>query len=206
MKKTISIIAIFLLSIFVLSACDIGSISLGEKPKDADYLYEWLTEHGTLVSGTRLQYFGTNSKGERFSLCYDTNLSEKSRWYVTYETEHILGYKIETKLFLFSEDSKTYAHITTSGIGDYSDYYRSMEYSHKPKSFTKNSPIEQGELSGSTVHVPDSDNELVRQIHDMNTICENNAQKSLCQVLDWLKESFCSTAKMKMSDFGYGSY
>ena len=206
MKKKFYIIFIFLLCTLILSSCDIGSISLGEKPKDADYLYDWLAENGNLVGGTCLQYSGTNAKGDRFSLCYDTDLPEKSRWYVSYETEHIFGYKIETKLFLFSESKKTYVYISASGRGDYSDYYRSMEYSHNPKSFTKNSPIERGELSGSTVHVPDSDKSLVQEIIALNTICEDNAQKNLCTILDWLEASVCQTANMEMSDFGYDKY
>ena len=199
MKKTISIIFVLILITSSMTAC-VGA------PKDADYLYNWLTEHGTLVSGTRLQYSGTNSEGERFFLCYDTNRTENRKWYVTYETEHILGYKIETELVLFCEDSKTSMYITAWGRDNYSEYHRIREYSHKPKVFTKNSPIEYEDSYGSTVHVPDAEKNLISEVSALDTICSKNAQKNLCTILDWLKESFCPTAKMKMSDFGYDNY
>lgn len=217
MKKLVSVFTVLLLVLSCLSACSAGvqetiptqvqkTEAAPKDAKDADYLYDWLTEHGTLVGGTCLQYSETNSKGVRFSLCYDTNRTGNSRWYVTYKTEHISGYTIETKLILFWEKNKTPADITVSGFGSYTDYYRSMEYSHNSKAFTNNSPVETEDFYGSTVNIDNAEKDLIAEIQTMNTICEENAQKSLCFILDWLKESFCSTAKMTMSDFGYDSY
>ena len=174
------------------------------EPKDAEYLYDWLTEHGTLVGGTCLQYSSTDESGIKFTLCYDTVLGNS--FYVNYATKDNYGRTITTKLFLFADGKEAYSHISVYGIGKYSDYYRSLEYSHNPAIFTKNSPIERGELSGSTVHVPDSEKALVKEILELNTICEDLAQKNLCAILDWMKESFCQTSNMTMTDFGYNNY
>lgn len=200
-------VLIFLACVIIIGLTAFGILHFAaNQTRNEDYLYDWLTEHGTLVEGTCLKYSEITSKGDRFSLCYDTNRTENRRWYVTYETEHILGYTIKTELILFWDNEKAPVYITVSGCDSFADYYRSMEYSHRPAVFTKNSPIERGEISGSMIHVPDSDKELVRQILDMSAICENNASKNLCLILDWLKDSFCPTAKMSMSNFGYNNY
>lgn len=199
MKKLFSIIAILILVFSLMTACGVG-------PKDKDYLYGWLTEHGTLVGGTCLQYSKTDVNGDRFILCYDTNYVEKLRWQVQYSTKDTSGRTIITTLFLFNDSDKSLAHISVYGSGVFDDYHRTLEYFHDPAMFTKNSPIDIGELSGSTVHVPDSEEALIKEVLTLNTICEDHAQKSLCLVLDWLKESFCHTAKMSISDFGYDNY
>lgn len=199
MKKIISIIAILILVSSFMTACFSG-------PKDTDYLYGWLSEHGTLVDGTCLQYSGTDKNGTKFSLCYDTSYVEKLRWHVHYSTKDTSGRTIITTLFLFNDSDKSLAHISVYGSGAFDDYYRTLEYFHNPAIFTINSPIEHGELDGSTVHVPDSGEALIKEILTLNDICEDRAQKSLCLILDWLKNSFCTTAKMSMSDFGYDNY
>lgn len=199
MKKIKTIIAILLLASFLMTTC-IGC------SKDADYLYDWLLEHGTLVDGTCLQYSETDKSGAKFMLCYDTNYVDKLRWQVQHSTTDSSGRTIITTLFLFSAGKEASSHISVYGLGEYDDYYRSLEYYHNPAIFTKNSPIEQGELSGSTVHVPDSEKALIKEILTLNTICENRAQKSLCLILDWLENTFCPAANMNMSDFGYDNY
>ena len=104
------------------------------------------------------------------------------------------------------------------GSGTFDGYYRSMEYYHKPNTFTQNSPIERDGLNGSEVTndvfisgqgpttVIDDTPGLQDQLNRMDAICEENAQKNLCVILDWLMDSFCPTANMKMSDFGYDRY
>lgn len=196
MKKVASIISLFLVSITILSACG--------PTKDADYLYDWLTEHGTLVNGTRLEYSYMYEPGSEITLCYDTAMGNS--FYVNYTIKDYFGRKVITKLFLFSDSKEAPSCISVYGIGEYSDYYRSLEYYHAPALFTKNSPIERGELGGSTVHVPDSEKALITEILALNTICEDRAQTSLCRILDWLENTFCPAAKMSMSDFGYEKY
>lgn len=176
------------------------------EPKDVDYLYDWLTEHGTLVDGTILQYSETDSNGNEFILRYNTNYVESLRWQVSCSTKDDLGRTVITTLYLFPDDKEASSHISVFGLGKYEDYYRSLEFYHDPAKFTKNSPIEIGELSGSTVHVPDAEKTLISEILALNTICEDRAQGSLCSVLDWLKNSFCPAANMSMSDFVYEKY
>ena len=199
MKKIISIITIIILVSSFMTACT-------SPPKDADYLYEWLSEHGTLVDGTCLQYSGTDENGAKFLLCYDTNYVDNLRWRVEYSTIDILGHTINTQLFLFYDDTKAVSRIYVYGSGTFDDYYCGREYSHKPEKFTKNSPIEEEDYLGSTVNINEVGKDVLSEIYNMNTVCESCAQKNLCMILDWLKNSFCPTAKMSMSDFGYKNY
>lgn len=214
MKKFVSLIAVLLIVSSCLVACsktpkETVSPTAQETeatPKDADYLYDWLTEHGTLVGGTCLQYSGTDASGTKFTLCYDTSYVDKLRWYVQYTTTDASGRTIVTQLFLFCDDANAMSRISVYGYGTFDDYYRGMEYSHKPKTFTKNSPIEHEDSYGSTVNINKVGKDVIAEVHKMNTICEDNAQKNLCLILDWLKDSLCTTASMKMSDFGYDRY
>jgi hypothetical protein len=218
MKKAISIFAVFLLVFATLSACDIGNNKPVEEPKDADYLYDWLTEHGTLVDGTRLQYSETDATGVNFSLCYDTNYVDSHKWYVLYTANDDAGRTVTTRLTLFWRDSNTPAEITVTGSGDFDGYYRSMEFSHDPQRFTNNSPIDIGNYDGSTVvrdvfiagqgpaTVVDDKEGLQDELDTMDSNCKNLAHGSLCAILDWLKESFGPTANMTMSNFGYDKY
>ena len=211
MKKFVSLMDVLMLFVFCVVACTENThVTVAPTvqeteatPKDADYLYNWLTEHGTLVGGTCLQYSSTDKSGTKFTLCYDTNYVEKLRWRVEYSTKDSSGRTVITTLYLFPDDKEASSHISVFGLGKYEDYYRSLEFYHDPAKFTKNSPIEIGELSGSTVHVPDAEKTLISEILALNTICEDRAQGSLCSVLDWLKNSFCPAANMSMSDFGY---
>lgn len=214
MKKFVSLIAVLLLVVFCLAACsenpqETGTPPVQEteaSPKDADYLYDWLTEHGTLVDGTCLQYSGTDKSGTKYTLSYDTSYVDKLRWQVQCSTKDASGRTIITQLFLFYDRNKAMAQISVHGSGAFDDYYRTLEFYHDPAIFTKNSPIEHGDLNGSTVHVPDSDEALIKEVLALNTICEDRAQGGLCSVLDWLKNSFCPAANMSMSDFGYDKY
>lgn len=206
MKKVISIFVVILLVSSLLSACDNGAHETKDTPRDAGYLYDWLTEYGTLVDGTCLQYSEKDADGNAFILCYNTNYVEKLRWHVQYTTTDASGRAINTQLFLFYEGNNVPARTTVFGADSFEDYYRTLEYFHAPAQFTHNSPISIGELDGSTVHVPDSDRALVEEILTMNTICEDNAQKNLCVILDWLKDSLCPAANMKISDLGYDKY
>ena len=218
MKKAISIFAIFLLIIATLSACDIGNNKPSEAPKDADYLYGWLTEHGTLVDGTSLQYSEIDATGVKFSLCYDTNYVDSYKWHVLYTASDDAGRPVTTRLTLFWRGSNTPAEITVTGSGDFDGYYRSMEFSHDSQRFTDNSPISMGSYDGSTVvrdefkadegptTIVDDKEGLQDELDTMDRKCNDLAHGSLCAILDWLKESFCPTANMKMSDFGYDKY
>lgn len=212
MKKIVSLIAVLLLVVFCLTACSehvhgTGTHSTQAIKKGADYLYDWMTQHGTLVGGTCLQYSDTDESGKEFTLCYDTGYVEKYRWQMRCITTDTTGHTIITTLYChptwpFDRESS----ISVYGCGKYEDYYRSLQFYHDPEKFTKNSPIECGELGGSTVHAPDSEEALIKEILTLNDICEDRAQTNLCLILDWLKNSFCPTAKMSMSDFGYDKY
>jgi hypothetical protein len=226
MKKFVSLIAVLLLVVFCLSACsenpqETGTLPIQEteaSPKDADYLYNWLTEHGTLVGGTCLQYSATDSSGIKFTLCYDTNYVEKLRWQVQYITSDDSGRTINTQLFLFYDGSKTPVNISVDGSGCFYGYSRYMEYSINPQNFTNNSPIDMGNCDGSTVvrdvfipgqgstTVTDNKEGLQAELDTMDRICKDRAQKSLCVILDWLENTFCPTANMTMADFGYEKY
>lgn len=218
MKKITSIIAILLLAFSLFSACNNVQQTVGDTPKDADYLYDWLTEHGTLVGGTCLQYSETDANGDRFILCYDTNYVEKLRWQVQYTTKDASGRTINTQLFLFYVGNNSPAEISVHGTGEFDGYYRYMEYSINPQKFTNNSPIAMGNCDGSTVvrdvfiagqgptTVVDDKEGLQDELDTMDRECEDLAQENLCLTLDWLKDSLCPTANMKMSDFGYDKY
>ena len=225
MKKFVSLIAVFLLVASCLAACSRNpqetvapTVQETEAtPKDEDYLYDWLTEHGTLVDDTCLQYSGTDASGTKFTLCYDTEYVEKLRWRVQYGINNPAR-RTTTTLYLFCDFEETFSNITVSGSGAFSGYYRSLEYYHDPTKFTHNSPIEIGEYDGSTVvrevWVPgqglttkvDPTEGLQEQLDIMDNACRENAQKNLCKILDWLKDSFCPTANMTMTDFGYEKY
>lgn len=225
-KKTRTILSIILLAVVCISACVVLIVAYGHQkpnhdsiePKDKDYLYNWLTEHGTLVDGTSLQYSETDANGDRFILCYSTSNVEKRMWQVHYSTKDTSGRTIETTLFLFSDSDKSQASISVYGAGTFADYYRDFAFHHNKNTFTKNSPIERGNHGGSTVTqnifipgqgpatIVDDTPGLQTMLNRMDSICENNAQKNLCVILNWLKESFCKTANMKMSDFGYNRY
>ena len=199
MKRILSIIIILILISSLITAC-------GSSPKDADYLYDWLLEHGTLVEGTRLQYSDTDKSGAKFTLCYDTNYVDKLRWQVQHSTTDSSGRTIITTLYLFYNSNKSLSVISVCGSGAFEDYYRLLDYFHNPAKFTRNSPIEIGDFSGSTVNIDNAESNLIAEITEMNNICEDNTQTSLCLILDWLKDSFCPTANMTMSDFGYDNY
>lgn len=226
-KKTRTILSVVLSTVVCILACVILIFIYGPnqennkdstEPKDKDYLYNWLTEHGTLVDGTSLQYAGTDENGNRFTLCYNTSNVEKFMWQVYYSTKDTSGRTIATTLFLFSDSDKSQASISVYGAGTFDDYYRDFAFYHNKNTFAKNSPIERGNHGGSTVTqnifipgqgpatIVDDTPGLQTMLNRMDSICENNAQKNLCLILDWLKESFCKTAKMKMSDFGYNRY
>lgn len=199
MKKTISIIAILILTSSLMTACISNS-------KGADYLYDWLLEHGTLVDGTCLQYSETDKSGAMITLCYDTNYADKFRWHVQRSTTDSSGRTIITTLYLFYDSNKSPSAISVCGSGPFEDYYRTLEYFHNPVNFTRNSPIEIGDFGGSTVNIDNAGPDLTSEIIEMNIICKDNTQASLCLILDWLKDSFCPTADMTMSDFGYDNY
>ena len=210
MKKYVSLVMVILLVISCLTAC--GKSKGKDADKGADYLYDWLTEHGTLVDGgTCLQYSEIAANGAEIALYHST----PDEWYVTYKVLDDSGYTVVTRLTLFGNASKAHANITVSGFGDFDAYWRCMEYFHNPKRFTRNSPIEQGAFSGSEVRVDVSVNaqgnytivdELASEMLMMNSKCEELAHERLCFILDWLKDSFCPTANMTMSDFGYNNY
>lgn len=211
MKKLIAVIVILILVSSLMTACSDNS-------KDSDYLYDWLTEHGTLVDGTCLQYAEIGTDGARFALCYDTNYGDNREWYVKYIVTDNTNRTVETQLTLFWDGSITPVWITVYGSDDFDDYYRCMEYFHTANKFTPNSPIERGDFSGSTVvrdifvagqgptTITDDTEGLPDELDKMDRECETHAQESLCLILDWLKNSFCPLAKMRMSDFGYKSY
>ena len=202
----------------------LGVVAFGIHPfvwsqaKDDNYLYDWMANNGTLIDGTYLQYSETDTNGTTFSLRYDPNLTENRRWYVACTHVSSSGYTIATTLILFWEKPNTPVSISVFGSGRFDGYRRSLEYSHNSNEFTSNSPIKKERYSGDTVvkdifiagqgptTITDKTEGLQAELDNMDRICSTNAQKSLCLILDWLKNSFCSEANMKMSDFGYENY
>ena len=168
------------------------------QPKDETYLYEWMTEHGTLADGTILQYTDTDSSGNRFTLIYDPSRAKQARWYIDYENSDKTSFKRSVRnLSLFDFDGSMSTYIKVVNVSDPERPTTEMPFWHNVSDFTRNSPVVLGDPSeyfstewwGTT-----------------RTMCEDYAQPDLCVILDWLKNEFCPTANMRMSDFGYGSY
>ena len=161
------------------------------QPKDETYLYEWMTKHGTWVDSSILQYTDTDSSGNTFALCYDTNKVAQCRWYIKYIPQRGLLYSRYTLLTLFASEKSEEVWITfTSQAGNHTR----MAFYHTPDNFTRDQSVEFGE----TYYTDPSDN--------APSLCEQSAQYDLCNILDWLKKSFCPESNMRMSDFGYNSY
>lgn len=159
--------------------------------KDKNYLYKWMTEHGTLVDGTILQYSDTDTGGNKYTLYYNPNKIEQCRWYVEYEPAKGILYSRYVWLTLFGGEKSEEVWITfTSQSGNQTR----MAYYHTLDSFTRNAPVEFGE----TYCTDSSDN--------AQSLCEQSAQLDLCKILDWLKNSFCPATDMTMADFGYPMY
>ena len=214
----ISVLLVIFLSTFGIYSLFKHQRSSGFPDKSTENLYNWLTEHGTLVDGTCLQYSETDSYGNEIILCYNTNYVKDLRWQIRYIKTDSSQRTITTTLFLFSGSKKYLSEISVHGFGIFSNYFRSMEYYHIPSTFTKNTPIEQKSFTGSQVTndifisgqgpttVVDNTPGLQDQLNNMDKICKDNAQQNLCVILDWLKDSLCPTVKMSMSDFGYNKY
>lgn len=210
--KFVLIIMIIFLVLPTLSSCK------STQKRDADYLYDWLTQHGTLVNGTCLEYTGMGKDGTTFSISYNTVFVEAYRWNVWSTSTDSSRRTIDTRLVLFGDSKEASCEISVSGSGTFDAYARCLDFYHVPTIFTNKSPIEMGMSDGSTVvyeifkagqgpvTIVDDTEGLQEELNTMDDICYDNAHKNLCEILDWLKDSFCARADMTMSDFGYEKY
>ena len=186
--------------------------------KDETYLYEWMTKHGTLIDGSKLQY-ADYSNETKFILCYDNvTYVDSMKWYVECIKPEEAGYRTKIHVTLYWKDQHSPASITVSRTIKYRGYTRSLKYFHSPETFVVNGPISPEEYYGSTVsdevYMPnegivtiiDDTLGLQSELDKMDWKCSSQAQSGLCEILDWLKNEFCPTANMRMSDFGYDSY
>jgi hypothetical protein len=148
-----------------------------------------MTEHATFVNSTELQYSDTDSKGNKYTLCYSDGP------YIEYEANKkntSFPRTVSYSLFQDEKTATTLIHVTNP----FEDNVTTMRFYHTPAIFTRNSPIHLGDVSkyGSN------------DWGNAQTMCENYAHPDLCAILDWLKNSICPAADMTMADFGYPMY
>lgn len=192
-KKRIVLLSILACLILGVAGC-LGYILFApetkqvEAIKDENYLYKWMTEHGTVTGGTVLEYYDYNDTG-RYTLIYDPSRPEQCRWYIDYSGKTGLFSHSISYAALFPKDDTATTLLTVS---DQYNETTGIEFSYTPSTFTRNSPVVYERFtSGSTYYV---------------NRCKIHAQRDLRTVLDWLQNSFCPAAGMTMADFGYPMY
>lgn len=197
-KKRIAVLISIFAVLSVVAIAVSAFVIYDNRPKDEAYLYEWLTEHGTLVNGSVLQYTDTDSDGNKFTLIYDPSRAKQARWYINYENSNNSQFSRSIrKLSLFATGTSADAYIRVDQIGGQEPDTTEMIFWHTPANFMRNSPVVLGDVSEYT---------STTWWGVTRNLCENYAQTDLCIILDWLQNSFCQEANMKMTDFGYDAY
>lgn len=183
--------------------------------KDEDYLYQWLTENGTLLDGTILHYTVQGPGNTLFTLAYDTrNYGDDFKWYIESYTPVIncMRTKVHVTLFWDSQDNPVWdstespAWIRVTGAEYLEGYGYELAYCHSPQTFTSNSPVKHGNFKEYLASDIDPLSAKGIAYSKMRSTCYSESQATLCQLLDWLKDSFCPVADMTMADFGYPMY
>ena len=218
---------IFLSSILLLAAMVLSTLAgcSPEVKKDKDYLYNWLLENGELANGTELMY-----KDGEFTLRTD----HSQEMVVEYIIPDYNGYKITVRLPLYSKSDKASAVISVhkrTASSSLTYYHTAKNFTKKsPISYGTISSYPQLETinkadygtskyeNGMFVFYFDAskweeyeqkikaNKEISAQQELRESIAKDLAHEALCDILDWLNEEICPSAKMDVSEFGYKAY
>lgn len=228
MKKMV-ILSLVIALVLSLTGCELYQTtsapaeSVTQVNVDRDFVYEWMLENGKLQNGEELVY--TFKDGQR-ELTVETDASKCIYVHYTFQDES--GYNVKVNIELFQEGQDRF----NCEIVDDTETGAEHDYTFHRATFTRKSPIENGEEQGYYIDgefvdaiwmspegpkipkerhsSPDEYEPLPDDkytvIHDIRENFAERAQQHLCSTLDAIHHGFCVPMGITLHDLGYEKF